>query len=161
MPVGKMNSVTRTVGQVDVTTHPAYRRLFEKEGFTWVDGAAFEAFLSAEGFKMAVFSEDPNVKRVSLDIAVIAPELKKAFAGTLSQTVFTRFNESRALAGRFGISGLPAVALFRDSVYLGAVQGLKDWNEYCRQLSEIVVREKAPVRRVAFIQENALSRCSD
>ena len=56
---------------------------------------------------------------------------------------------------------VPAVALFRDSVYLGAVQGLKDWNEYCRQLSEIVVREKAPVRRVAFMQEKTVSHCSD
>ena len=139
MPVGKMNTVTRSVGQVDATTHPAYRRLFESEGFTWADGATFEAFLAAEGFKMAIFS----------------------FAGALTRTVFTRFNESRALAGRFGITGLPAVALFRDSVYLGAVQGLKDWNEYCRQLSEIVVREKAPVRRVAFIQENTVSHCSD
>jgi hupG protein len=161
MPVGKMNTVTRSVGQVDVTTHPAYRRLFEREGFTWVDGTTFDAFLSAEGFKMVVFSEDPNAKRVSLDIAVIAPELKKAFAGTLTETVFTHFNESRALAGRFGITGMPAVALFRDSVYLGAVQGLKDWNEYCRQLSEIVVREKAPVRRVAFMQEKTVSHCSD
>ena len=150
MPVGKMNTVTRSVGQVDETTHPAYRRLFEREGFTWVDGTTFDAFLSAEGFKMVVFSEDP-----------IAPELKKAFAGTLTETVFTRFNESRALAGRFGITGMPAVALFRDSVYLGAVQGLKDWNEYCRQLSEIVVREKAPVRRVAFMQEKTVSHCSD
>ena len=56
---------------------------------------------------------------------------------------------------------MPAVALFRDSVYLGAVQGLKDWNEYCRQLSEIVVREKSPVRRVAFMQEKTVLHCSD
>ena len=112
-----------------------------------------------KGVGFAVWA--PNAKRVSLDIAVIAPELKKAFAGALTETVFTRFNESRALAGRFGITGMPAVALFRDSVYLGAVQGLKDWNEYCRQLSEIVVREKAPVRRVAFMQEKTVSHCSD
>ena len=73
MPVGKMNTVTRSVGQVDVTTHPAYRRLLEREGFTWVDGTTFDAFLSAEGFKMAVYSEYPKAKRVSLDKADIAP----------------------------------------------------------------------------------------
>ena len=161
MPVGKMNTVTRSVGQVDVTTHPAYRRLFEREGIKWVGGTTCAAVLCAAGVKMGVFYGRPNAKPVTVDHALIAPELKKAFAGTLTETVFTRFNESRALAGRFGITGMPAVALFRDSVYLGAVQGLKDWNEYCRQLSEIVVREKAPVRRVAFMQEKTVSHCSD
>lgn len=161
MPVGKINDVTRKDGQIDAAKHPVFCRLFEKEGFEWVDEEAWEAFLKVEGFKMAIFSEDPNAKRVTLDIAVIAPELKKAFAGTLVKTVFTPFLKSRAMASHYGITGLPAVALFRDDVYLGAVEGLKDWNTYCAQLSEIVVREKAPARRVAFVSAKKESSCSD
>lgn len=161
MPTGKMNDVTRLAGHIDVKTHPAFQRLFEKEGFSWIDEDGFAEFLASEGFKMVIFADEPNAKRVTLDVAVIAPELKKAFAGALSQTVFYRFEKARAAASRYGITGLPAVALFRDSVYLGAVEGLKDWNEYCRQLSEIVVREKAPVRRVAFIDARKAQQCSD
>ncbi len=161
MPVGKINDVTRKDGQIDASKHPVFCRLFEKEGFEWVDENQWEAFLKVEGFKMAIFSEDPNAKRVTLDIAVIAPELKKAFAGTLVKTVFTPFLKSRAMASHYGITGLPAVALFRDDVYLGAVEGLKDWNTYCAELSEIVVREKAPARRVAFVSATKQANCSD
>ena len=161
MPVGKINDVTREAGQIDASKHPVFCRLFEKEGFEWVDEDAWESFLKIEGFKMAIFSEDPNAKRVTLDIAVIAPELKKAFAGTLVKTVFTPFLKSRAMASHYGITGLPAVALFRDDGYLGAVEGLKDWNTYCANLSEIVLREKAPARRVAFVSAAKSSSCSD
>ncbi len=161
MPVGKINDITREAGQIDAAKHPVFCRLFEKEGFEWLGEDKWDAFLKVEGFKMAIFSEDPNAKRVTLDIAVIAPELKRAFAGTLVKTIFTPFVKSRAMASRYGITGLPAVALFRDDVYLGAVQGLKDWNTYCAELSEIVLREKAPTRRVTFVNATKESSCSD
>lgn len=161
MPVGKINDITRAAGQIDVTNHPVFARLTKEDGFEWVDETSFDDFVAAEGFKMAIFAEDPNAKRVTLDIAVIAPELKKAFVGTLSKTVFTTFQKSRALASHYGITGLPAVALFRDNVYLGAVEGLKDWNTYCAELSEIILREKAPARRVSFVKTSSTSSCSD
>jgi len=161
MPTGRMNDVTKALGQIDVKTHPLFSRLFHQEGFSWIDEDEVEAFLHTPGFKMVIFAEDPNAKRVTVDIAVIAPELKKAFAGILVKTVFARFDKARAIASRWGITGLPAVALFRDDVYLGATQGLKDWNTYCRELSEIVVREKAPARRVSLVAATQQEQCSD
>lgn len=154
MPVGTMNEITKAVGHINIETHPSFLRL-KDEGFEWVTKENFdEKFLNLEGLKMAIFSEDPNAKRVTVDIAVIAPELKKAFAGTLTKTVFTAFEDSRAIGSRWGIFGMPAVALFMDTVYLGAVEGLKDWNTYCKEISEIVVREKAPTKRVFVVNSD-------
>ena len=55
------------------------------------------------------------------------------------------------MAARWGMRKLPAVALFRGSVYLGACQGLKDWDEYLRELAEIAARTEAPKRMISIL----------
>ena len=108
---------------------------------------------------MLVFADDPNERKTTLDMAVIAPELKKAFSGTLSLTAWADFKEARSLAQRWGLRSLPAVAIFLDANFLGAVQGLKPWDEYCRLLSEIVRQDKPAVRTIAIMPERSHEDC--
>ena len=117
-----MTSYTTEDAKIDPKTNPLFQRLFGKEGFLPLNEANLDEFLAAPGLKMAVFAEDPNAKRVTMDIVVIAPELKRAFAGALADARFADLVESRALAARWGLRRFPAVALFRDNVFLGAVE---------------------------------------
>lgn len=146
----EMSEATKRDGQVNLATHPSFVRLMQ-EGFTWVDEEDLNAFLAKEGLKMLIFADDPNARRVTIDIAVIAPELKKAFAGTLSATAFARFGKSRAMASRFGLSNMPAVAIFMGADLMGAVQGLKDWNGYCEELTKILTQPSLPKKRITLV----------
>lgn len=63
---------------VDTAVHPLFARLREEAGFAEFSGATLETMLEAPGLKMVLFAEDPNLRRETLDIAVIGPELRKA-----------------------------------------------------------------------------------
>ena len=82
-----MTPYTTEDAKIDPKTNPLFQRLFGKEGFLPLNEANLEEFLAVPGLKMAVFAEDPNAKRVTMDIVVIAPELKKAFAGALDRAL--------------------------------------------------------------------------
>lgn len=62
---------------------------------------------------MVLFAEDPNLRRETLDIAVIGPELRKALGAAVASGWYTAVSEGRALGARYGIRKFPAVALFR------------------------------------------------
>lgn len=153
------NTVTAEINRIEIGKHSIFKRLFEQEGFTLLNSAQLTDFLAAPGLKMLVFADDPNERKTTLDMAVIAPELKKAFSGTLSLTAWADFKEARSLALRWGLRSLPAVAIFLDANFLGAVQGLKPWDEYCRLLSEIVRQDKPAIRTIAIMPERSHEDC--
>ena len=152
------NAVTAEINRLDIAEHPAFKRLFGQAGFSLIDSSQLEEFLKIEGLKMLVFADDPNERKTTMDMAVIAPELKKAFSGTLAATAWAQFKEARSMASRWGLRSMPAVAIFRDSDFLGAVQGLKTWSEYCSLLSEIVLRDKPAARTIAIMPAQS-ARC--
>lgn len=147
--------------KIDPATNPLFRRLFGEAGFVPLNEANLADFLAVPGIKMAVFAEDPNAKRVTMDIVVIAPELKKAFGPALAEARFADLAESRALGGRWGLRRFPAVALFRDDVFLGAVEALQPWETYCRELAEIVQRKHGPARTITIQTAVPDSGCAD
>ena len=89
-----------------------------------------------------------------MDIVVIAPELKKAFGNTLTQSVFADFQVARALAARWGLRSMPAVAIFHGKTFLGAVQGLQTWDDYCQKLAAIMQKPQSTPRVIAVLTEN-------
>ena len=130
------------VSQIDPENHPLFNRLWTTEGFQRLTSESVEKFLDTPGLKIA------------LDILVIGAELKKAVEAALAPengAWMSDVKEGRALAARWGMRKLPAVALFRGSVYLGACQGLKDWDEYLRELAEIAARTEAPKRTISIL----------
>ena len=68
---------------VDTAVHPLFARLREEAGFAEFSGATLETMLEAPGLKMVLFAEDPNLRRETLDIAVIGPELRKALGAAV------------------------------------------------------------------------------
>ena len=148
-----MNELTKNIAHIDIETNPNFIRLREQEGFEMLYESGVDVFVAYEGLKMAVFADDPNQRKETMDIVVIAPELKKAFGNTLSKTVFAHPQTARAIASRWGVRNMPAVALFRDKDFLGAVQGLQSWNDYCEKIASIVQKQHSAPRVIALKSE--------
>jgi hypothetical protein len=72
-----MNEITKSIAHIDTQTHPCFVRLHQQAGFKILNEANLDAFLHYEGLKLAIFADDPNNRKETMDIVVIAPELKK------------------------------------------------------------------------------------
>ena len=149
-----MNTITKSIAHIDTRTHPCFIRLHQQAGFDVLNENNLEAFLNKEGLKLAVFADDPNSRKETMDIVVIAPELKKAFGDTLSQSMFADFVVARAIAARWGLRSMPAVALFQDRDFLGAIQGLQTWDDYCQKLVTIIQKPQSGPRVIALMSNH-------
>jgi hydrogenase-1 operon protein HyaE len=123
--------------------HPLFERLFREFGYASVTAADLADFIRVPDDTLLFFTEDPQRYRESLDLAVILPEIGKAFPGRFRIGVLLP-ESARAAAPRYGFRRWPALVLVRGGQYVGAVDGLREWNAY---LSEVGALLEAPVSR--------------
>lgn len=120
--------------------HPLLERLMALLDAPALDAAGFEAWIGAPGHALLVFTEDPAQYRETLDIAVIVPELAQAFAGRFRVGMLLPA-PARVIAGRYGFKRWPALVLLRDGKYVGAIDGLRDWEVYVDELAALLAAE--------------------
>ncbi len=123
--------------------HPLLARLLQQTDGSLLDTEVFDAWAAAPGLTMVVFVEEPERQKETLDMAVVVPELHAAAqrgfrVGLLAGVA------ARAMAPRFGFARWPAFVMLRDGQYLGAVDGIRDWEVYVAELQRL--RLAAPVR---------------
>ena len=121
-------------------THPLIERLVGLCGATVLEPADVDAWAGAPGRALLVFTEDPVLYRETLDLAVIVPELAQAMAGRFRTGVLLPA-AARAVAPRYGFRRWPALVLLKDGRYLGAIDGLRDWQVYVEELSRLLEAE--------------------
>lgn len=127
--------------------HPLIQRLFDDYGYPVVDEHSHEAFVGQEGAVVLFFAGDPKRYRETTDVAVVLPELVKAFSGRLMPAVVAPAAEL-ALQRHYGFSAWPALVFLRRGGYLGAITGIQNWSEYLRDI-EILLRTE-PSRPPGF-----------
>jgi hydrogenase-1 operon protein HyaE len=120
--------------------HPLLQRLVDMAPATVLEPAAFDAWANAPGAALLVFTEDPVLYRETLDLAVIVPELAAALPGRF-RTGLLPPAAARALAGRYGFRRWPALVLLRDGRYVGAIDGLREWQAFVAGLSALLEAE--------------------
>jgi hydrogenase-1 operon protein HyaE len=120
--------------------HPLLARLVTQTAASVLDTEAFDAWAAQTGVAMVVFAEDPARTKETLDLAVIVPELH-ATAGRRFHVALLTPAASRALARRYGFARWPAIVMLRDGKYLGAVDGVRDWDVYVAELSRLMAAE--------------------
>jgi hydrogenase-1 operon protein HyaE len=131
-----MNSTTETTATPSL--HPLFARMVAQTGATLLhDAAAFDDWAAQPGAAMAVFAEDPDRFKETLDLAVIVPELHAAGRGAFRVALLPPA-ASRLLAPRFGFARWPAFVMLRDGHYLGAVDGIRDWDVYVAELQRLL-----------------------
>jgi hydrogenase-1 operon protein HyaF len=122
-------------------------RLCDEFGFRTLDPADVDALADGSGHVLLVFIEDPERYRETLDLAVIVPELARAYSGRFAVAVLLP-EAARAIAPRYGFRRWPAVVLLRDGGYVGAIDGVRDWSEYRLELAHLL---EAPTSRAPTI----------
>jgi hydrogenase-1 operon protein HyaE len=127
----------------DARSHPLIAQLFSKHGCTDVRAENFEAFTQRAGHTLLLFTEDPVRFKETLDLAVIVPELARAFAGRFAVGVLLP-DAAREIHVRYGFRRWPAFVLLADGQYVGAVDGLRTWNEYLEEVARLL---EAPATR--------------
>lgn len=120
--------------------HPLLQRLLDVAAATSLEPGDFDAWTGKQGAALLVFTEDPALYRETLDLAVIVPELVHVFAGRFRTGVLLPA-AARALASRYGFRRWPALVLLKDGGYVGAIDGLRDWQVYVDELSRLLEAE--------------------
>jgi hydrogenase-1 operon protein HyaE len=120
--------------------HPLLEQLVSRHGFTALDAESIEAFVASPGHVMLVFTEDPVRYRETLDLAVIAPEVLRAFPGRFRTGVLYP-DVARKVAQRYGFARWPALVVLRDGSYVGAIDGLRNWDEYLEETLRLLTSE--------------------
>ncbi len=122
---------------------PLIARLVDTPGARWVDLASLDDWLARPGDGVLFFAGDPVRCPECLDVAVVLPELQRAFPGRLHVGV-ARVQDEDALARRFGSQRWPALVFVRDGGYVTTVSGMLDWDDYLRRVDEAL---RLPVGR--------------
>ena len=117
--------------------HPLMQRLVQETAADVLPADAVAAWADQPGLAMLVFAEDPERYKETLDIAVIVPELHAA-AGRAFRVGLLPPAAARAVAPRYGFARWPAFVMLRDGQYLGAVDGIRDWDVYQAELSRLL-----------------------
>ena len=140
--------------------HPLVAQLAAKHGFAELCAESFDGWANEPGRAIVVFTEDPVRYKETLDLAVIAPELAKAFAGRFRCGVLLP-PDSRKAAARYGFARWPAIVMLKDGRYVGAVDGLRMWQEYVEDMQRLLEAEptRAPTIGIAVNSAGAAGSC--
>lgn len=120
----------------DARASPLIDALFTRHGYAAVDAGNVDAFLASAPLALLVFLEEPLRCKEALDLAVIVPEIARAFPGRFTVGVLLP-EAARALHARYGFRRWPALVVLRDAQYVGAVDGLREWSEYLAEIARL------------------------
>jgi hydrogenase-1 operon protein HyaE len=121
-------------------TSPLLQQLQTRHGLPLLDADNYDQFVYGHENVVLFFANDPVMFPESHDVAVILPEILKAFAGKLHGAVIAKSVE-RELQARFRFSSWPSLVFLRGGEYLGVITGIKDWAEYGREFAQILAAE--------------------
>ena len=112
------------------------RALHERRGVSLIDAASVDAFLTPAAGEPAhaliLFAGEAG-RAESDDVAVVLPELLKAFPGALRGAVVARDAEE-ALKSRFPVAVAPSLVVVRGAEVLAVIPKIRDWSEYVARI---------------------------
>jgi hydrogenase-1 operon protein HyaE len=128
------------VAPVAEQLHPLLLRLVRVTSAAVLDLETFDTWAGLPGAAMVVFAEEPARSKETLDLAVIVPELHAIREGQFRVGLLPPA-ASRALASRFGFARWPAFVILRNGRYVGAVDGIRNWDTYVSELDRLLSAE--------------------
>ena len=120
-----------------LTSYPLVEQMFSRHGCTRVDADGIETFLARPGHALLVFTEDPMRFKETLDLAVIVPQLQRAFPGRFVTGVLLP-DAARQVQRRYGFNRWPALVMLKDGQYVGVIDGLRNWDEYLEEMQALL-----------------------
>ncbi len=121
--------------------HLLVQRLVNEFQATWITPQSLAAFTQATtGEQVLLFTGDPVRFPECLDVAVVLPELQRAFAptqGRFAIGVVCRETEDE-VARRYGVQRWPSLVFLRGGQYVATVAGMLDWTDYLARVAEVL-----------------------
>ena len=119
--------------------------------------AMLDAFEAGPGVRLLACLAEPQRNPESQDLAVLLPEIA-VIAGAEAVAVAPPALAERC-AARHGVTRWPTLVLLRDGSYVGAIDGLRDWVEYRRLLTDLdqAPRQRPPGVGVPVVAAGALT----
>lgn len=118
-------------------THPVLERLAEQTGRCVGSAAELDALLAEPGDLALFCGGNPVQHPECLDVAVVLPELLKAYPDRLKAAVAAPALEAD-LQARYGFSRWPTLVFLRDGGYVGAISGMQDWPVFVARCAELL-----------------------
>jgi len=112
-------------------------QLQTRYAYPLLDADSYDHFVYGNENVVLFFCNDPQLFPESHDVAVILPELVKAFSGRLQAAVIAKPVE-RELQARFRFTGWPSLVFLRNGEYLGVITGIRNWQEYKQETAAIL-----------------------
>lgn len=119
---------------------PLLQSIIDREGLTVVDHECLDDIVGEQPHSVLFFAGDAIRLAESNDVAVILPELARAFEGVFRPLVVARGSE-RELQRRYRFNAFPALVFLRHGEYLGVIPRVLDWQDYVEQIAGILMRE--------------------
>jgi hydrogenase-1 operon protein HyaE len=91
----------------------------------------------AGGDGMVLFTQEPDQQPETWDVAVILPEVLKLTGDRLRAAIITP-DLARKEKARYGITRWPSLVFVRDGGYVGVIDGMRNWEEYTREIAEML-----------------------
>lgn len=140
-------------------THPLIERLTTTLGYPLLDAAGLDRQVQAQPFSVLFFAGDPRRFPEALDVAVILPELVKAFP-QLNPALIEGDSE-RVLQERYGFSVWPALVFLKEGRYLGSLSRVLNWGEYLERIPSILAGTPEELPRLPVLSpESGAPSCS-
>lgn len=121
----------------DPRSYPLIDALFTRHRYTDVRPENLQAFTQRAGHVLLLFLEDPVRYKETLDLAVIVPEIDRACAGAITVGVLLP-EAAREVQPRYGFRRWPAFVILKDGDYVGAIDGLRNWDEYGIEVARLL-----------------------
>ena len=123
----------------------------ERIGAPLIDEVNVETVLGAQGEDqrfLLLFAGDPAQRPEATDVAIIFPELLKAFEGRLFGALVAAGAE-KSLGQRFHVDVLPSLAVIRGGATIGVIPRVRDWSEYLEKIETFLDPEAKPLVKAA------------
>jgi hydrogenase-1 operon protein HyaE len=135
-----------TPTRLDPARHPLFERLTTKFRYVAPTAEGFDAFIARPGHLLLFFADDPERIKETLDLAVILPEVAGAFRGRFEVGVLLPA-VANAIAPRYGVRRWPALVMLREGEYVGAIEGIREWEDYRFQVMRLLEIEPSEPRK--------------
>ncbi len=124
---------------------PLIERMIEQHEYPVLTQDNLDEYLASHERVVLFFTENAQRFPEANDVAIILPELVKAFNGQFSAAVVA-LSDQRKLQMRYGFREWPALVFLKNGAYLGAISKVQDWGDYLKEINQILASEpsKAP-----------------
>lgn len=116
---------------------PLIDLLTEEHGFPRLTAETYPDYAQGPGDRVLFLTGDPVKNLESNDVAVILPELVRAFQGRFRAAVVDRALEDE-LRKFFEVWATPSLIFLRDGAFLGAIPKVRDWDDYLHRIETIL-----------------------